>query len=95
MDQEAFARQMLAKSSTRAFLTGVARMTAAMPHPHGTAVRITVTTLDGGETLGHVDVDVTNLWDLGNLASRRATAPTPTPNPMPADRPRLRLVGGA
>ena len=89
MDQSRMALQMVAERTGAGFLAAVADMAAVHPHPAGPTVRITVTVIDGGEHLGTVDVDVTNLWELQQQARARAATPART------DRPRLRVVGGA
>jgi hypothetical protein len=88
MSADDLALRMLAGSATAAFAAGVGRLVAAHPHPHGARLRVTVTVADSGEQLGQVDVDVTNLWDLGRFADRRAVQ---TFEPVPQPR-RLRLV---
>lgn len=89
MEQQRIAQTMLAERTGAGFLAAVAEMAAANPHPDGLTVRLTVTVIDGGTELGSVDVDVTNLWELGERARTRAA------NPAPTGRPALRLVGGA
>lgn len=90
MTADEFALHFLAGSATAAFVAGVGRLVAAHPHPHGTRLRVTVTVVDSGEQLGQVDVDVTNLWDLGRFADRRAAASF---EPAP-QVPRLQLLRG-
>ncbi|MBE4790251.1 hypothetical protein [Streptomyces caniscabiei] len=89
MDQQRLAQAMLAERTAAGFLALVGEMTAAHPHPDGPTVRLTATVIDGGADLGFVDVDVTNLWDLGERARSRAA------NSAPTARPALRVVGGA
>lgn len=72
------------------FLSAVAGLVEAHPHPLGASLRLTVTAVDSGEQLGQVDVDVTNLWDLGRFADRRAAASF---EPAP-QAPRLQLLRG-
>ncbi|MFD8899944.1 hypothetical protein [Streptomyces ardesiacus] len=97
MDQHAEARRMLAEREARHFITAVTELTTAHPHPHGPAVRIALTVIDGGEDFGTVDIDVTNLWALAQSATARTnTAPVvslTTPKPA-SSRPVLRLLGG-
>lgn len=94
------ARRMLARRAGLMFLRGLTDMTRQLPSPAGTALRVTVTVIDSGEDLGSVDVDSTNLDDLGRLASRRAAtflrkpALAAVPSPAPSGRPVLRVVGG-
>jgi hypothetical protein len=97
MDQHAEARRMLAEREARHFITAVTELTTAHPHPHGPAVRITLTVIDGGEDFGTVDIDMTNLWALAQTAAARTnTAPAAShTSPTPAvGRPALRLLGG-
>ncbi|MDX2986522.1 hypothetical protein [Streptomyces caniscabiei] len=89
MEQQRLAQTMLAESTAGGFLALVGQMTASHPHPDGPKIRLTATLIDGGMDLGSVDVDVTNLWDLGERARARAVSPAP------AGRPVLRVVGGA
>ncbi|HEX5567111.1 MAG TPA: hypothetical protein VFY14_09350 [Streptomyces sp.] len=86
----------LARRAGLMFLRGLTDMTRQLPSPTGVALRITVTVIDSGEDLGSVDVDSTNLDDLGRLASRRAATfhRKPAPDPAPTGKPALRLVGG-
>jgi hypothetical protein len=81
-------RQMVADRAAAGFLADVASMVDANPHPHGAELLVTVSGADGRE-LGHVSVDVTNLWELGDIAGRRAATPV---DHEPA--PKLRLVRG-
>lgn len=88
-DEAWILHQLDARAATE-FLSAVAALVEAHPHPLGASLRLTVTAVGGGEQLGQVDVDVTNLWDLGGLADRRA-AQTFEPASRP---PRLQLVRG-
>jgi hypothetical protein len=92
-EQQRLAQAMLAEQATAQFLAAVAGMAAANPHPDGPTVRLTATVIDGGTDLGFVDVDVTNLWDLGERARARAADPAPASSHV--CRPALRVVGGA
>lgn len=93
IDQQRLAQAMLAESTAASFLALVGEMTAAHPHPDGPTIRLTATIIDGGTALGSVNVDVTNLWDLGERARTRAANPIPASAPV--SRPVLRVVGGA
>lgn len=90
MDQERIAHQMLAHRAGLDFINGLKQLTQKLPSPAGTSLRITVTVIDGGKELGSVDMDTTNLDDLGRLAARRAA----TFQPQPSTRPVLRVIGG-
>lgn len=88
--------QVIARRTGLVFLRGLTDLTRRLPSPAGPALRVTVTVLGSGEELGSVDVDATNLDDLGHFASRRAATfrPKSTPVPAPAGKPALYLVGG-
>jgi hypothetical protein len=81
-------RRLVVDRAATGFLAVVASMVAANPHPHGTELLVTVSGSDGRE-LGHVKVDVTNLWELGDIAGRRAATPI-----VHEPQQRLRLVRG-
>ncbi|WP_055563640.1 hypothetical protein [Streptomyces atriruber] len=74
---ERMVQRMLDGRAASAFVKGVARMVEACPHPRGRTLRVTVTAVDGGEEFGAVEVDVTNLWELGMRAGWRADNPPP------------------
>lgn len=97
MDQTCQAREMLARRAGLQFLRGLNDLARKLPHPHGTALRITATVIDSGEDLGSVDIDCTNASDIGFLASRRdTTAHTKTAlAPAATGKPSLRIVRGA
>jgi hypothetical protein len=67
-------RRLVVDRAAAGFLAVVASMVDANPHPHGSELLVTVSGSDGRE-LGHVSVDVTNLWELGDIAGRRAADP--------------------
>ncbi|MFE6474635.1 hypothetical protein [Streptomyces rochei] len=98
MDQRAQARQQLAEREAHHFITAVTELTTALPHPHGPAIRITLTATETGEDLGTVDIDLTNLWSVSRSASARANTPIatgrPAPTPAVTGRPKLHVVGG-
>lgn len=81
-------RQMVADRAAAGFLAAVTGMVDANPHPHGAELVVTVARRDGRE-LGRADIDVTNLWELGDIAGRRAASPV---DHEPA--PKLRLLLG-
>ena len=83
---------MLDARAAGEFLTAVAALVAAHPHPLGAGLRLSVSVIDG-ETVGFVDVDATNLADLGFAATRRAAGPI-VESVKPGVR-HLRLVGEA
>ncbi|MGW5582852.1 hypothetical protein [Streptomyces sp. NPDC003857] len=82
--------QMLANRAGVGFLRDLASLVEAHPHPNGPALRVSVTVIASGEQLGEVDVDTTNLWDIGNLAARRAASPIEAETPAR----RLRVIRG-
>jgi hypothetical protein len=104
MDQRAEARRMLVRRAANQFIGSVTGLTAALPHPDGASIRATLTDITTGQTLGHVDTDVTNLGDLARHADRRThvtdvvsntvSAPAVVPAPAVSARPNLRVVGG-
>ena len=85
--------QALIEQAARMLLTAVDQMAANNPHPAGRTIRLTVAAIDG-DTVGHVDIDVTNVWAMATHAARcsgvrdviRQTDPAPT------TRPQLRLI---
>ncbi|MCX4911828.1 hypothetical protein [Streptomyces sp. NBC_00878] len=93
MDQQRIAREMLARRAGRNLLGGLTDMATEVPSAAGVALRVTVTVIDSGEELGTVDVDITNVDDLGAIASRRAAHLRA--KPAPAGKANLHLVGGA
>ncbi|MFF7795565.1 hypothetical protein [Streptomyces sp. NPDC007991] len=96
MDQQALAQQMLSGANAARFVSAVTDMTAALPHPDGPTIRITMTRIADGKHLQDVDIDVTNLWDLAQHAHHKADRARDTaPAPAPTSKSHLRLVGGA
>jgi hypothetical protein len=81
-------RQLVVDRAAAGFLAAVAGMVDANRHPHGAELTVTVAGADGRE-LGRVDVDVTNLWELGDIAGRRAASPV-----VHEPQRRLHLVRG-
>lgn len=90
-DEEWILHQLDARAATE-FLSAVAGLVAAHPHPLGASLRLTVY-LANGDIAGSVAVDPTNLADLGFHAARRAACPVDTgPPPRLAPVRRLRSV---
>ncbi|MEZ7005696.1 hypothetical protein [Streptomyces sp. AD55] len=85
----------IARRTGLLFLRGLTDLTRRLPSPAGPALRVTVTVIGTGEELGSVDIDSTNLGDLGSFATRRAATFQPNSNPTPVGKPALHLVGGA
>jgi len=87
--------QALIEQAARLFIKATEELTVSLPHPGGRAVRMTLEVI-GGEGLGRVDIDVTNLWALAQYAARRGgTAETIRhAAPEPTGKPTLRLVQG-
>ena len=90
MDQQTYGQRLICESSSTRFVAAVDGMAAALPHPDGPTIRITLTSVCDGSPLGYVDIDSTNLWDLAQAANARTT--TTSAGPV---RPVLRIVGGA
>jgi hypothetical protein len=86
----------LLEQAARLFIKATEELTESLPHPGGKTVRVSMEVIDGGDSLGHVDIDVTNLWALAQYAARRGgTAETIRhASPEPTGKPKLRLVQG-
>jgi hypothetical protein len=86
----------LLEQAARLFIKATEELAVSLPHPGGRTVRISMEVIDGGESMGHVDIDVTNLWALAQYAARRGgTAETIRhASPEPTGKPTLRLVQG-
>lgn len=87
--------QALTDQAARVFLQAAADMVANNPHPNGRPLRLVVQTV-GGDTYGHVDIDITSLWAMATYAARCGGIPASIrqTDPAPTGKPSLRLVQG-
>lgn len=87
--------QALVDQAARMFIKATEELAVSLPHPGGRTIRMTLSVVDGGG-LGHVDIDVTNLWALAQYAARRggSEATIRQADPAPSGKPTLRLVQG-
>lgn len=85
--------QALIEQAARLFIKATSELAVSLPHPGGRTVRISLEVIDGAP-LGHVDIDVTNLWALAQYAAKRGgTRDTIRhADPAPTGTPRLRLI---
>lgn len=85
----------LMEQAVRLFIKATEELTVSLPHPDGNTVRLTLEAI-GGDGLGHVDIDITNLWALAQYAARRGGSAETIrhASPEPTGKPNLRLVQG-
>jgi hypothetical protein len=85
----------LIEQAARMLITAADQMAANNPHPGGRTLRLTVAAIDG-DTFGHVDIDVTNVWAMAKHAARRSGIPgvIRQTEPAPSGKPNLYLVHG-
>lgn len=87
----------LMEQAARLFIKATEELTVSLPHPDGNTVRLHLECIGSGESLGHVDIDITNLWALAQYGARRGgTAETIRhASPEPTGKPNLRLLTGS
>lgn len=83
----------LMEQAARLFIKATSELAVSLPHPGGRPVRISLEVI-GGDALGHVDIDVTNLWALAQYAAKRGGTQDSIrhADPAPTGTPRLRLI---
>lgn len=83
----------LMEQAARLFIKATSELAVSLPHPGGRTIRVSLAVVDG-DSLGHVDIDVTNLWALAEYAARRGGSRDSMrhADPAPTGTPRLRLI---
>lgn len=85
----------LMEQAARLFIKATSELAVSLPHPGGRTIRVSLAVVDG-DALGHVDIDVTNLWALAQYAAKRGGTQETIrhADPAPTKKPTLRLVEG-